>query len=241
MQRTRRIRNLLNGVSTIGTLLRQLAASQYPRLNSFFVANNFSRIRYYLLSNHITMVKKRSHDHLWQVGPSRVLFESPIVSFIASEVTSPRTSVAKDFYRFDFPGWVNIVALTPAREIVLIRQYRFGTGGMELEIPGGAIELNEDPLAAGLRELLEETGFSGKQSRIIGQVCPNPAIQSNTCYTVLVENVTRQKAPTLDPMEDIEVLTMPEQDVFKLVRSGEINHGLVLNGLMFYRMTQRNW
>lgn len=55
---------------------------------------------------------------------------------------------------FAFPGWVNVVATTVAGELVLIRQYRFGTDRLELEIPGGAINDGEDPLAAGLRKLL---------------------------------------------------------------------------------------
>ena len=70
----------------------------------------------------------------------------------------------KDFYKFEFPSWVNIVATTNNSEILLIRQYRFGTGQVELEIPGGAVNEGEPPLEAGLRELLEETGYAGDPS-----------------------------------------------------------------------------
>jgi 8-oxo-dGTP pyrophosphatase MutT (NUDIX family) len=66
-----------------------------------------------------------------------------------------------DFYRLDFSTWVNIVAVTKKQEIVFIQQYRFGSGQIEVEIPGGAVEPGEDPLGAGIRELLEETGYSG--------------------------------------------------------------------------------
>ncbi len=107
---------------------------------------------------------------------------------------------------------------------------------MEWEIPGGTVDAGEDPLAAGLRELFEETGYAGENGQIIGTVCPNPALQDNLCYTVFVENVTRVSSPNLDEMEDIEVQTMPVKEVMSQVRSGAINHGLVLNGLMFYFM-----
>lgn len=170
------------------------------------------------------------------VSPPRVLFANPMVNLVVSKVRCQRTSIEKDFYKFHFPRWVNIIALTDKRELVLIRQYRFGTDRVELEVPGGAVNDDEDPLEAGLRELLEETGYAGERGRIIGRVCPNPAIQNNFCYTVLVEDVRKVAEPDQDDMEDIEVLTLPEDEVQKLVESGDISHGLVLNGLMFFAM-----
>jgi len=51
------------------------------------------------------------------------------------------------------------------------------------------IDLHEkDPITAGLRELSEETGYEGEHARQLGYVHANPAIMSNTCYTVFVEN-----------------------------------------------------
>jgi hypothetical protein len=91
---------------------------------------------------------------------------------------------------------------------------------VELEIPGGAVNI-------------------GDNGRIIGKVCPNPAIQNNFCYTVLVENARRIADPKQDDMEDIEVLTLPQKKVESLVTTGSINHGLVLNGLMFFAMEMK--
>ncbi len=130
------------------------------------------------------------------------------------------------------------MACTVENEIVLIKQYRFGTGRSEIEIPGGAVDEGESILVAGQRELLEETGFAGEKARIIGKVCPNPALQDNFCYTVLVENVKKIADPHQDDMEDIRTLILPEKEVFTLVKQGEISHGLVLNGLMFYQLAQ---
>ncbi len=172
----------------------------------------------------------------WQIDEPRTLFANPIMKMVTSKVRSGRTGKTQDFYRFEFPRWVNVIAVTAAGELVLIRQYRFGTDRMELEIPGGAVNDGESPLTAGLRELLEETGYSGENSRIIGKICPNPAIQNNLCYTVLVENVRQIAEPKQDDMEDIEVLTLPREKVESLILDGNINHGLVLNGLMFFTL-----
>lgn len=181
----------------------------------------------------------RSEDNNWQVSSPEILLSSPIMDVLSSELVCSRTNIKKQFYRFKFPRWVNIVACTADKKIVFIKQYRFGTGRTELEIPGGAVEEHEPILEAGQRELLEETGFAGEGARIIGKVCPNPALQDNYCYTVLVENVQQVTDPDLDDMEDINTIILPEDEVFALVRQGEISHGLVLNGLMFYQLAKQ--
>jgi 8-oxo-dGTP pyrophosphatase MutT (NUDIX family) len=180
--------------------------------------------------------KKNTDDSLWRISAPRTLITTPVMNLISGIVHCGRTGIDKDFFKLEFSNWVNIVACTDRNEIVLIRQYRFGTEQVELEIPGGAVNDGEPPLEAGLRELLEETGYAGENGRIIGRVCPNPAIQGNFCYTVLVENVKKIAEPNLDEMEDIEVLTVPEAETFALIQDGSIHHGLVMNGLMFYAM-----
>lgn len=162
------------------------------------------------------------------------VFTCSVFEVESAIVESERNARQKTYYRLDFPSWVNIVAITPDQQLVMIRQYRFGSDRDELEIPGGAVEQEEDPLDAGLRELREETGYTGEAARIIGRVNPNPALQGNFCYTVLVENARKTTDQDLDEMEDIEVFTMPLASVYRLVRENELSHGLVLNALFSY-------
>jgi len=169
----------------------------------------------------------------------RRLLSIKVAEVVSARVVNHRTGKESEFYRLDFPEWVNVVAVTAEDEIVFIRQYRFGSGSIELEIPGGAVEKGESPLAAGERELLEETGYAGKNSRILGYVLPNPAIQGNRCYTILVEDAEKVSPQEMEDMEDIEVARIPWAGIEELVTSGEIRHGLVLNALMLYEKSAR--
>lgn len=171
----------------------------------------------------------------WQIFPEREVLVTPIVTIKSGPLQSSITEKRKDFYFFDFPDWVNVIALTPQREILLIRQFRYGTKRLELEIPGGMIDKGEQPVEAGCRELLEETGFAGENPRLIGRVSPNPAIQGNYCYTVLLDNAVQVASPSPDDMEDIEWMCVPEQEIQSYIGSGQIEHGLVLNALAHYQ------
>jgi len=170
----------------------------------------------------------------WQIEPDEEVLETPIGTIRKGPLQSRTSKKRKDFYFFDFPDWVNIIARTPDSQILLIRQFRYGTKRNELEIPGGMIDPGEDPIEAGQRELLEETGFVGRNAKVIGKVCPNPAIQGNSCYTILVEHAAQTADPRPDDMEDIDWFLVPEQDIDLYIGDGRIEHGLVLNAFSHY-------
>jgi ADP-ribose pyrophosphatase len=152
-----------------------------------------------------------------------------------SQFRHTRAGREDEFIVIDSNDWVNVVALTPKHEVVLVRQFRFGRHDFFLEIPGGMIERGEDPVAAGVRELLEETGYAGDSARLLGRVHPNPAIQSNTMHIVLVENVRLVGPTNFDVNEEIETTLVPVAQVVEWMREGRITHSLVLNALFLMR------
>jgi ADP-ribose pyrophosphatase len=130
--------------------------------------------------------------------------------------------------------WCNVVAITPTDEVVLVWQYRFGTDALSLEIPGGVVEVGEEPAHAAERELLEETGYQGEEISPLVVVEPNPAIQNNRCFTFVSRRATRVQAPSLDPQEEIETVLLPVSRLSDLLDSGQITHALVQGALEAY-------
>lgn len=146
----------------------------------------------------------------------------------------PRREREQDFFVINAPDWVNVVALTPDGQLVLVRQFRYGINAFSLEIPGGVIDPGEDPVTAGVRELREESGFVGTSARLLGSVHPNPAMQNNRCHLVLVEGARREAELDWDPDEEFEILTKPVEEVLALAETGGITHAMVLDALLLF-------
>lgn len=148
------------------------------------------------------------------------------------DLENPRTGAVLERLVLETPEWVNVVALTPQREVVLVRQWRFGTRSTTLEIPGGMVDPGEEHGAAARRELREETGYAAEDWRYLGSVLPNPAVQDNRLHTWLAQGCRRVGPLAMDEGEDIEVTTLPLDDVLAAATDGRIEHALVLCGLL---------
>ena len=147
----------------------------------------------------------------------------------------PRDRREGEFVVIEANDWVNVLALTDDGRMLMVRQFRFGIHDFTLEIPGGVIETGEDPVAAGVRELREETGYAGRSARLLAQVRPNPAIQANVCHIVLVEGCVRVGEMQLDANEEIELSVLPVDEVLARAERGEIKHSLVVDALFYLR------
>ena len=173
------------------------------------------------------MIKK------WELLDSRTDKDYKIFKINAVQATSPRTNNVGKFYTIETKDWVNIIPVTENREVVMIKQYRHGSKEITLEIPGGLVE-ERQPEKAALRELLEETGYTGEYVECLGAVNPNPAIFNNICHTYLVEKARKTSSKNLDPDEDIEVILMPISKIPSLIEQGLINHALVIVAFHYY-------
>jgi ADP-ribose pyrophosphatase len=176
----------------------------------------------------------RSPDR-WEKQGETVLATTRIFDLRSIRYRHPRRASERDFFVLHSPDWVNVLAVTPDHQLVLVKQFRYGIDDFSLEIPGGVLDVGESPLAAGLRELREETGYAGTHASLVGRVHPNPAIMNNHCHLVAVENVVSSGQTDWDPDEEIEVITAPVDQVYAWANEGRITHSLVLNALLLFR------
>jgi len=165
----------------------------------------------------------------WIIESENTEYSTSIFTLFKRNSKSAIQDRSGSFYIVDAPDWINVIALTPNNEVVLVKQYRHGIHELTWEIPGGAVDVGDsDPLLAAKRELEEETGFTSDDWAKLGKVSANPAIFTNYCHFYIARNCKITARQNLDAFEEIEVKTESIRKFLQEVNNGEVHHSLVV-------------
>lgn len=164
----------------------------------------------------------------WRVLNSIYSFVSPWVKLRKDTVELPSGIIISDFYVEELPNWVNVIAITKDGDFLVEEQYRHGIGKVCFELCAGIVEEGETPLDAAKRELLEETGYAGKEWKMFGSYAPNTSGCNNTCYTFIATHLKRISDPKLDKTEEIRVHLMKEEEIKKVMSDGSMTEAVML-------------
>ncbi len=157
--------------------------------------------------------------------------ELPLFRVRLDLMCSPATQKQQECLVLESPDWVNVVAVTPEKRVVMVEQYRFGSGEIGVEPPAGIVDASESRLDAAKRELLEETGYATEEWHYLGAVQPNPAFHDNLCHHWLAKNVELAQPPSPDSGEVIRVRLMTPEALRTEVATGRLKHTLAQSAL----------
>jgi len=157
----------------------------------------------------------------WEVLSSRTALRDRWIEVTADAVRDSRGNVLDPFYTLSYPDWVHVVAITPADELVLVRQYRHGARAWTLELPAGVMDVADaDPAATAARELREETGYAAPAYRLLHSLSPNTATHRNRVHGVLALGAAPAHATAHEAGEDITVELWPLPRVLESLGEG---------------------
>jgi ADP-ribose pyrophosphatase len=118
--------------------------------------------------------------------------------------------------------------------VLLERQYRYAAQDYMLELPAGRIDPGEEPLAAGKRELLEETGYTAKRWKRALFFYPSPGFLEETMTIFLAQGLKPGNAQPEDD-ERIEYRLVPLSQAVELILSGKIRDGKTIAGVLWFK------
>jgi ADP-ribose pyrophosphatase len=119
------------------------------------------------------------------------------------------------------PGAAAVVPFLDDGRVVLIRQYRFATGGFLLEVPAGKLDAGEAPERCAARELEEETGYRAGRLEKLGAIWPSPGFTDEKIHLFAAYDL-RPTEQRLEADEIIELVPMAFDTALRAVHTGEI-------------------
>ena len=121
----------------------------------------------------------------------------------------------------------------PDPQILLIRQYRYATGGFLLEVPAGRPDApGEDWEVCARRELREETGLTAERMIPLTAIYTTPGFSDERIHLFMATGL-RAGDTTLDSDEFVEPVTLPLSEALERIRDGGITDATTICTLLF--------
>lgn len=157
------------------------------------------------------------------------LYEGKLLNLRIDTVELPDKKYSKREI-VEHPGGVGVIPLTDDNCIILVKQYRKAVERFLLEIPAGKLELNEEPMETGIRELKEETGLVAEKLEYLLEFYTSPGFSNEKVYLFLATGLIEGES-TPDVGEFIEKEKYHIDNVIKMVERGEIIDSKTIIGI----------
>jgi len=168
------------------------------------------------------------------VRSSKTVFRGRVFHVTRDQVTEPNgISATREVIRHS--GSVVVLAIDESGaepRVLLERQYRYAAQDFMLELPAGRIDAGESSLAAGKRELLEETGYTARKWTKALFFYPSPGFLEETMTVYLAQNLRSGEAQP-EPDELIEHKLVPLSQIVRWIMSGKIRDGKTICSVLW--------
>jgi 8-oxo-dGTP pyrophosphatase MutT (NUDIX family) len=176
----------------------------------------------------------------WKVLSSEYVSRKFWYTVRRDRVELPNGTVIPEYWINEYLPWVNVVAVTDDDRVLLVRQYRHGSGAVHFEIPAGTTDATDTDIeSAGRRELLEETGYGGGRWSPLMTLSANPALQNNLTYTFLAEGVVPMKTADPGASEDLRLHAVPAREIEAMIEGGDMIQSLHVAPLLKFLLKRR--
>ncbi len=174
----------------------------------------------------------------WKVITSKQIVDNPYTQVFMQSIELPDGRLIEDWPIIQALDYVNAVVLNSENEALILEGYKHGLGRSSWQVVGGYLEPDEEPLAAVMRELLEETGYASEHWNHLGSFIVDANRRVGEGHFFLARNARKVTEPSHDDLEHFD-LGWVSVDELKLaladgrigVLSYAINISLALNFL----------
>jgi 8-oxo-dGTP pyrophosphatase MutT (NUDIX family) len=166
----------------------------------------------------------------WQILSQHAVYENPWIELTEFQVINP--SGGKGIYgKVHFKHLaVGIIPLDENWNTWLVGQYRFTIDRYSWEIPEGGGRIDEDPLDAAKRELMEETGLVAKSwTKILTMHLSNSV--SDELSVIYMARDLEEHLAAPDETEELVIKKLPFDEVYKMIGKGKITDAMSVSAI----------
>lgn len=169
----------------------------------------------------------------WRVKSSENLIENRWIGVSKDSVELPNGMSIDDFYVVRISDAAAIVAVTPEKNIILKKEYKYACDEELIEIPAGMFEPEEhDGLIVAKRELLEETGYESDDWTYFGDTVESSSKLTNRMHIYLALDCCKVAEQKLDATEELSVLVVSMEKAVEMVMRNEIKCNSSAHGIL---------
>jgi len=167
---------------------------------------------------------KQSQLRAWEtVSRQTILDFGKFLTVESHTVKLPDGRIITEWAWLIVPDAVIVLAVTDGGKFLCFRQTKYAVEGTTLAPVGGMLELNETPLDAAKRELLEETGYEAPEWVNLGSHILDPNRGIATMHLFLALDAKWVAEPDSDDLEDQVLLFLNRKEIEATLRAGEFN------------------
>lgn len=169
----------------------------------------------------------------WKTLGSKILLKHPRVTVVEDEVELANGHTTRYLRFANMSAAAMTIAINNDGKILLQKEYSYPPNDVMFQLPGGALEPNEDPKDGAARELAEEAGLAGTLS-YLGWFYVNNRRSDQKMHIFVARELTT--VPTNhDPEESFEEFWLSEEEIDKLIATNQIYNYTALAGWALYK------
>lgn len=169
----------------------------------------------------------------WKIISSEYLTDKPYFTARKDKCITTGGKIIPEYYVVELDLTLCALGITEDDQAVMVKQYRHPVGKTLLEIPGGFVDKNEEPVKAIAREMLEETGYQFTKYEYLGEIAANPGILTNYTRLYLATGGKKVSDQQLDTNEEMIVELVPLDELIEKLLQNRIEQSLHANCIFY--------
>lgn len=169
---------------------------------------------------------------MYRVKSSSIVYKSLWI-VVYEDWVSKKDGTVGMFNRIKVQDATTVVPIFKDGSLLMVESYRHGPAANLLELPGGFINVNEEPSTAAKRELLEETGYDCSALEYINWTYTWPGRTRQKNFVFVAKGLKKRSEQNLEEFECTEIRKLTKEQTIQEIKHGNIKSAITISAILY--------